>query len=212
MDKSMWQTLRSLDFLHSSHKWPLTNVVMWVIQLNIADWVCSKTQILLETWKIQNQLQVQSWVFRKLNICSSQLDVQEANISVSQFHRVRDKCHWMLGLWMDGPPALDLSDAVIEVLQSSDSKTPTTQKNYANRGRVKELRETAASPSNLKLRKEGNQDIHQCEISITWPQTQIFLNVKQSCTMLKTMRQWSRWSWKDEVESWDTYPEPTESR
>ena len=30
-------------------------IVMWVTQLNTADWVCSKTQILLVTLKIQNQ-------------------------------------------------------------------------------------------------------------------------------------------------------------
>ena len=49
------------------------------------------------------------------------------------------------GLRMDGILALDLWDVVIEVSHSSDAKTPTTQMNSAHEGRVKELRETAAS-------------------------------------------------------------------
>ena len=65
------------------------------------------------------------------------------------------------GLRMDGIPALDLWDVVIEVLHSSNIKTPTTRNNSANKGRVKELRGPAASTSNVKLRKEGNQDIDQ---------------------------------------------------
>ena len=50
---------------------------------------------------------------------------------------------------------------MIEVLHSSNTKTPTTQKNYANEGRVKELRETVASTSNVNLRKKGNQNVDQ---------------------------------------------------
>ena len=56
------------------------------------------------------------------------------------------------GLRMDGIPVLDLWDV-------ANTNTPTPQKNSANKGRVKELRETAASTSNVKLRNEGNQDI-----------------------------------------------------
>ena len=70
------------------------------------------------------------------------------------------------GLRMDGLPAADSWDVVIEVLRpapdlwdvasgvphSSNTNTPTNQKNSANKGRVKELRETAASTQNVKLR------------------------------------------------------------
>ena len=50
---------------------------------------------------------------------------------------------------------------VIEALHSSNTKTPTTQKNYANEDRVNELRKTAASTSNVNLRKKGNQNVDQ---------------------------------------------------
>ena len=56
MDKSWWHTFSSFDILYSSHEWSSTLFVMWVIQLNTADWVYSKTQILLVTLKIRNQL------------------------------------------------------------------------------------------------------------------------------------------------------------
>ena len=58
---------------------------------------------------------------------------------------------------MDGILALDLWDVVTEVLHSSY----TAQKNSARKGRVKELRETAAGTANVKLRKESNQNVDQ---------------------------------------------------
>ena len=62
------------------------------------------------------------------------------------------------GLRMDGVPALDLWDVMIEVSHSSNTNTKT---NSANKGRAKELRETAASTSNVKLVKESNQNVDQ---------------------------------------------------
>ena len=38
------------------------NIVMWATRLSIVDWVCSKTQALLETLRIQNQLREESCV------------------------------------------------------------------------------------------------------------------------------------------------------
>ena len=65
------------------------------------------------------------------------------------------------GLRMDGIPLLDLWDVVIEVLHSSNAKTQTIQNDSADEGRVNELRETAASTSNVKLRKQGNHNVDQ---------------------------------------------------
>ena len=61
------------------------NIAMLETRLSIVDRVCSETPILLVTLKTPNQLQGESYVFRKLNICSHKLDVQKANINVSQF-------------------------------------------------------------------------------------------------------------------------------
>ena len=53
---------------------------------------------------------------RKANICSHQLDVQEANVSVSRFHRI-GSCFF--GCLFANGWYLDLWDVVIEVLHSS---------------------------------------------------------------------------------------------
>ena len=54
-NQSLWQTLESIDFIHSSHV-NTDNIVMWVILLNNADWDCSKTLISREILKIRNPL------------------------------------------------------------------------------------------------------------------------------------------------------------
>ena len=66
-----------------------------------------------------------------------------------------------VGLRIDSVLALDLWDVVIDVLHSSNTKAPTTQMNSISEGRVKELRETVASTSYVKLRKKGNQNADQ---------------------------------------------------
>ena len=74
---------------------------MW---LSIVDWVCSKTQTSLATLKTRNQIQVESCVFSESNICSCQLDVQEAKFSLAQ----SDIISLDAGLRMDVLLALDL--------------------------------------------------------------------------------------------------------
>ena len=45
---------------------------------------------------------------------------------------------------------------------------------------------------------------------ILLPQTCILLVRKLCCISLKTTKQWSRWSWREEALQWDMFPEPTE--
>ena len=81
------------------------NIVMWVIRLSIVDWVCSKTQILLETLKTPKQPREESCV-------------QETNFNIPQFNGIGSS-FLDAGLRKDGIPALDLWDVVIEVLRHS---------------------------------------------------------------------------------------------
>ena len=70
---------------------------MWVIRLSIVNWVCVKTQILLETLKTQNQLQEGILcVFGSRTICSLKLNVQEAIVCVSHFHSIGS---YFFGYW-----------------------------------------------------------------------------------------------------------------
>ena len=101
----------------------------------------------------------------KSNICSHELDVQQANISVSQLYRIGN-CSLDAGSRMHCILALDLWEVVIEVLHSPNNNTPPTQKNSANEGRAK-----GAAVKLLAHFKRHVED----QISIMLPQTQISL-------------------------------------
>ena len=70
------------------------------------------------------------------------------------------------GLRMDSIPALDLWDAVIEVLHSSINNTISTKKNSANESRAKGAPGNCLRISNARLRREGNRMSINCPISI----------------------------------------------
>ena len=61
--------------------------------------------------------------FRKSYICSNELDVQETDFCLTQFNRSGDVISLDAGLRMDGSPAVDLWDLVVEVFQSSPNQT-----------------------------------------------------------------------------------------
>ena len=74
------------------------NIVTWATRLSIVDWVYCQTQLLLVTLRIQNQPRVNLVYFQKSNICHHQLDVQEANISLPRFNRIRN---YFFGCWTE---------------------------------------------------------------------------------------------------------------
>ena len=78
------------------------------------------------------------------------LDVQEANVSVSQVHRI-EIISLDAGLRNDGPPALDLWDVVIEVLRSSNSTESPTHGAAGNCSRS----------HRSKPKQNGNRDVDQ---------------------------------------------------
>ena len=100
------------------------------------------------------------------------------------------------GLRMDGIPPLDLW--WWEVLHSSNYKTSSTQEASGNRSGSQEAAGNLVRMSNAKLKKKGNRNVEQLSTWITWPQTQLLLNVKRSCAFLKTSKLWSTWSSKAE--------------
>ena len=73
MDSSMWQTISKADFI-SITRMTIVNFVMWETLHSIADWVCFKTQTLLETLRTQNQPQVVSCVFLEVELSSQSVE------------------------------------------------------------------------------------------------------------------------------------------
>ena len=74
------------------------NIVMWGTRLSIVDWVYSKTQILLTDFEDSKSTSGGIYcIFGNLNIRPHQLDVQETNIRIRQFHRIG---YHFVGFWV----------------------------------------------------------------------------------------------------------------
>ena len=105
--------------------------------------------------------------FRKSSICSHKLDVQEANVSISQFHRI-GSFSLDAGLRMDGLPALDLlgcGDRSVAFLEEYRDTNPTRSgkalTKFQNQGK-----------------KADTETLMNCHMWITLSPTQVLLNLK----------------------------------
>ena len=162
---------------------------MWVIQLNIVDWVYFKTQIFMETLKIQNQDQTESCVSLEVEHLFPQVGCARSKrqcLTVPQNRKLlrwTRVCEWMVSLLIH---------------RMTGNHQP------------REKQETVCVISTPGSKGKVTRMLISCQIWITWPQMQVLLNVKHSCIFLKTTKQWSRWSSKADVQWWDTCPEPTE--
>ena len=175
MDKSMWPTLGTLDFLHSSHKWLHTILPTWEIQHSTVDWDYSKTLILLVTfWRLKNHHP--EGIFR---IFGSRTFVPigwmcKKQTWLSQSSTESEIISLGAGLWMDGLHSLDIWDVVIEVLCSSNStKSPKTKPTIKKTIYV--------IPNGIEHPSHVDHITTNAHPSL-------------SCTSLKTTKQWSRWS------------------
>ena len=97
----------------------IVNIVMWETRHSIADWVCFKTQTLLEILKTQSHTSrgvlciFVSRTFVPVTwMCKKQT-------SVSHSSTESEITSLDAGLRMDGPPALDLWHIAIEVLRTT---------------------------------------------------------------------------------------------
>ena len=85
MDQSMWQTIISIDLLHSSH--------MWIQTILSCGKHCQTMQVgTVSRLRFKMYIRWNIVHFRKPYICSNQLDVQETNFSFAQFNRIRNHC------------------------------------------------------------------------------------------------------------------------
>ena len=74
------------------------------------------------------------------------------------------------------------------------------------------IQETDATPKPILGLSKSNRDrrLSNWVMWIMHPQTHFLLKMSLGCASLKTTKPWSKWSLKDEVQRWDTCPEPTE--
>ena len=118
------------------------NIIIWVTRLSTVDWVYSKTLILLATLRTQNKpRESMLCIFGSRTFCPS----------VSHSSTDSEIISLDAGLRLDGIPALDLWDVVIEVLRSSNSTKPTHQS--SSRKLFAELQ--------IQTKTKGNRDVDQ---------------------------------------------------
>ena len=87
VDESLWQTLGAFDLIHSSHAWIQAILLCGETLPNNADWDCFKTPILQEFLRIRNpHLEEHCAFLGSHTFCSKKLDVQETDISLTQFY------------------------------------------------------------------------------------------------------------------------------
>ena len=88
MDQSLWQTSESIDFIYSSHEsiQTILSCGKYCLAMQIGTvsglWLCGRS------WRFKIHFWRNIVHFGKSYVCSNRLDVQETNISFSQFNRI----------------------------------------------------------------------------------------------------------------------------
>ena len=107
------------------------------------------------------------------------------------------------GLRLDGLFAPDLWGIVIKVLRSTNNNVQPNQNGILETGA------TLHSKTKTQIVKRKHKVIN-CLMWIMYTLTHILLMTSLSCVFSKTMRQWSTWCSKVDVQRWETCQEPTE--
>ena len=147
----------------------------------------SRLRLCWRPWGSQNQTGGNLMYLWESNIRLHLLDVQETHVSISQFNRIRN-C--FVGCWFEN------GRAICSWFMGCGGRSVTF---------IEEYRITNPSGSRKLLAKSQIQ-------TQTRGKPRCWSNVAcglRHRTSLKTMRQWSKWSSKAEVQPWDMYPEPT---
>ena len=109
MDQSMWQTTISFDLLHSSYKWIQTILSCGKHCKTMQIGSVSRIRFCRRSWRLKINIRSSFVHVWKSNFCTNQLDVQKANLSVSQLYGTwsnfvgcwfadgRSTCAWLVG-------------------------------------------------------------------------------------------------------------------
>ena len=130
IDQSLWQTIISFHLLHSFiTQVSLDNIVTRNTLHNNAGWDCFGNLTLPEILKTQNQHQSEMLCTFGSHTCVPMSWMCKKQTSVSHSSTESEIISLVAGLRMDGSPALDLWDLVIEVLHSSSNLSKKSKEN-----------------------------------------------------------------------------------
>ena len=198
MDTSLWQTLSSFDFLHSSHKCHVGNTAQqgrlglfqdadFAGDLEDSKSTSGETLCIFGSRTFVSI----SWMCKK-------------QTSVSHCSTGSEVISLDAGLRMDGIPAFDLWDLVIKVLHCILLDTPKHREiDRAKRSTIKRreiecgMKPKAPTPT-PKRRDTINWKLMSFLMWITLAQAQHRLTPNPICTILKTVKLWWEWSSKAE--------------
>ena len=102
MDTSMWQTTSKVDFLSSLHEWQSSVLSCGIHGTAFHNGFVPRLRLCWRLWGLKINLRRCLVYFWKQNMCPSELDVQEANVSVTHFYRVWNYCsgRWTTYGWV----------------------------------------------------------------------------------------------------------------
>ena len=176
MDKSMLQTISTFDRIHSSHMWIQAMLICGkhstTLQIRIVSMLLFLSGDLVEI-----NIRRSSMHFRMSNVRANKLDVQETDLC-SHSSAKAEVISLDAGLRMDGIPALDLWDSVIEVFHSSPNRGETCRQLFNQ---------------TCENKFQPRTPISIWPILITFHQAEHILVPMLCCMCLKTTKQWSRW-------------------
>ena len=127
---------------------------MWVTRLIIVDWVYSKTQVLQATLRTQNQPREEFCESLEAELLFQSVGCVKRQSAVSHSSTESEIISLDAGLRMDGLPALDLWDMVIEVLRSTNN---TVQPNNNGIEETSARTNSKAKTQNDKRRQKDDQ-------------------------------------------------------
>ena len=127
------------------------------------------------------------------------LDVQETNVSIPQFHRIRNHCVgcWIAKGWITCSRLVGCGDRSVTFIEEYRIANSTSG------GKL-------FAKSQIQTQTRGNRDVDQLShVDHVITNANFVLKASLSCTSLKTMNLWPK-SLRPQVQRWDTCQEPTE--
>ena len=165
-------------------------------------WLCQRSWGLIIDFR-ENFVHI--W---KSYFCSHDLDVQETNISFTQFDRSWNYFSWCRFThgWTSRSGSLGFGYCSIAIFLQ-----PTTEIQRERAGKLALWHIIKNTHQHPNHDSNSAQDLELSNVDL-FPHTWILLVVAPCCSFLKITKRWSRWSSREEVQQWDMFPENPQSR
>ena len=122
MDQSLWQTIRPFDLLHSSYMWLQTILLCANTAKTMQTGTVSRLRFCGRSWGFNIYIRWNFYAFLDVIHLFQQVGMCKKQTAVSHSSTEAEIISIDAGLRMDGIPALDLWDLVLEVFHSSPNQ------------------------------------------------------------------------------------------